>query len=78
MKLIPNWKRAYKMVSVQCQTVSIAVLGGWQALGDDLQAAIPLWVVFTVAITLLVIGTIGRLVQQKGVSDGVDNQAKGR
>lgn len=68
MKLIPNWKKWYRMISIQCQTVAIAVIGGWQALDPDMKAVIPFWVVMTVAISVLVLGIIGRLVQQDSVS----------
>ena len=68
MKLIPNWKKFYRMTSIQCQTVAGAALGGWQALDPDWKATIPFWVVLTVAISVLVLGIVGRLVQQDSVS----------
>lgn len=68
MKLIPNAKKWYRMISVQCQGVAIAALGSWQALDPDWKAAIPFWVVMTVAISVLVLGIFGRLVQQDSVS----------
>jgi hypothetical protein len=38
VKLIPNWRHAWRMFSVQAQTGAVAVLGAWQALPDDLRA----------------------------------------
>lgn len=67
MKLIPNWRRAWRMVSVQCQATAIAVLGGWQSLEPELKAHIPAWAVLTLAVGLLVAGIVGRLVQQDSV-----------
>lgn len=64
MKLIPNWRRAWRMFSVQAQALALAVLGGWQAMPDDLRAVVPASVVFGVAMVLLVAGIVGRLIDQ--------------
>ena len=63
-KLIPNWRRAWRMFSVQAQAAAIAILGGWQALGPDLQAKVPSQIVYGLVVTLLVLGIVGRLVVQ--------------
>lgn len=64
MRLIPNWRRAWRMFSVQAQALAFAVLGGWQAMPDELRAAVPAWAVLAVAMVLLVAGIVGRLIQQ--------------
>lgn len=69
MKLIPNWRRAWRMFSVQAQALAIAVLGGWQAMPDELRAVVPAWAVLTVAMVLLVAGIVGRLIQQPKTQD---------
>lgn len=63
-RLIPNWRRAWRMLSVQAQAAALAVIGGWQALPDDMRAAVPQWAVFALAMALLVAGIAGRLIDQ--------------
>lgn len=67
--LIPNWRRAWRMFSVQAQALAMAVLGGWQALPDDLRASIPPWAVVTIATGLLLAGIVGRLIDQPKVRE---------
>lgn len=64
MKLIEGWKRAYRMFSVQAMLVAGALLATWTALPEDLKAAFPGWVDNVAAISILVLGVIGRLVDQ--------------
>lgn len=63
-RLIPNWRRAWRMLSVQAQAAALAVIGGWQALPDDMRAAVPQSAVYGLAMGLLVAGIIGRLIDQ--------------
>ena len=64
VRLIPNWRRAWRMLSIQAQTAALAVIGGWQAMPDDMRAVIPAGVVFSIAMGLLVAGIVGRLIDQ--------------
>lgn len=64
MKLIPNWRRAWRMFSVQAQAAGIAAIAGWQALPDDLRALVPQPLAIGLAVALLVLGIIGRLIDQ--------------
>jgi hypothetical protein len=71
-RLIPNWKRAWRMFSVQAQAGALAVLGAWQAVPEDLKAAIPAPYVYGLAMALLVLGIVGRLVDQPKVKEPSD------
>ena len=53
-KLIPNWRQAWRMFSVQAQASSVAILGAWQALPDDLRGKVPEPVVLGIVGALLV------------------------
>lgn len=64
MKVIPNWRRAWRMFSVQAQAGAVAILGGYQALPDDLRAKLPPELVYGLTIAILVLGILGRLVDQ--------------
>jgi hypothetical protein len=64
MKLIPNWKRSYRMFSVQAMALAAAISGAWPVVPDDLKAMLPPHLVHIVAVVLLVAGIAGRLVDQ--------------
>jgi len=68
MKIIPEWRKAHRMLSVQCMTLASSLLVTWEVLPNDLKASIPQpWVRYG-AIALLVLGVVGRLVKQPSVS----------
>lgn len=67
MRLIPNWRRAWRMFSVQAMTAATAVLGAWQAFPPDLKASLPEGWVHASAMALLVLGIVGRLIDQPAV-----------
>jgi hypothetical protein len=67
--LIPNWRRAWRMFSVQAQALALAVIGGWQAMPDDLRTVVPPEAVFGLAMVLLVAGIVGRLIDQPKVRE---------
>lgn len=67
IELIPEWRRALRMLSVQANTINAAGLTAWATMGD-LREKIPVELVVAFAVTMLVLGTIGRLVKQSGVS----------
>jgi hypothetical protein len=70
LKLIPNWRNALRMFSVQANTANVAMLASWASLPARIQDAIPTGAVIALAITLLVLGTIGRLIAQPAVQAG--------
>ena len=68
MKLISNWRKAWRMFSVQVPAVNIAFLSTWAALPDKFQDAIPLPWAIGIAVVLMVLGVAGRLIDQPKVS----------
>lgn len=46
-----------------------SILGSWSLVPEDLKQNLPQNVVIGVAITLLVLGVIGRLIKQDSVND---------
>lgn len=64
MRLVSDWKRAWRWFSVQAMIASAALLGAWSVLPADLKAVLPDVVVRLTAIFLLGLGVAGRLVQQ--------------
>jgi hypothetical protein len=69
MKLITEWKRAYRMVSVQSMALAAAIQGTWPLIPDDMKASIPHNVVHWVSLALLGFGIAGRLVVQPKVKE---------
>ena len=68
MKLIPEWRKAWRMVSVQAMTLAATIQGEWVALPPDLISQVPPGVVRGVTLALLGLGIVGRLVKQDKVS----------
>ena len=67
MKFIANWKKAWRMLSVQAMALAGAVQGAWMFIPDEMRSSIPANVVQGVTIALLVLGVVGRLVDQPKV-----------
>jgi hypothetical protein len=67
--LIPEWRRAWRMFSVQAMTGAAALLGAWEVVPADLKAQLPPGLVHGVSIALLVLGIAGRLVTQPKVRE---------
>ncbi len=68
MKLIPEWRKAWRMVSMQAMVIAQAGLGAWVAMPDDLREHVPVSGVIAFACTMLGIGIVGRVVKQDKVS----------
>lgn len=64
MNLIPNWRRAWRMFSVQSMALAAAIQGTWPLLPDDLKATLPTTLVHWVSVGLLLAGIAGRLIDQ--------------
>ena len=64
MKLIPNAREAWRLFSVQAMAAVVAIEGAWLALPPDLKSRVPESWVDAVTMALLVLGIVGRLVDQ--------------
>ena len=72
MRMIPQWRHAWRMFSVQAMALATAVQGAWVAMPPDLRSSLEVeWVQWT-SIALLVAGIVGRLVDQ-GIESGRDH-----
>lgn len=67
MKLIANWRKAYRMLSIQAMAFATAIQGAWMFIPEDMKATIPPTVVQWVTMGLLAFGIVGRLVDQPKV-----------
>lgn len=66
--LIPEWKKCLRMFSVQAMGVAGAIQAAWVFLPPEMVASIPADWVRAITIALLVLGIVGRLVEQPKVS----------
>jgi uncharacterized membrane protein (DUF4010 family) len=62
--LIENASQAWRMFSVQAMAVAAAIQVAWPALPDSVKAGLPPSVVTWVTCAVLVLGIIGRVIQQ--------------
>ncbi|AEC22270.1 hypothetical protein PT7_P034 (plasmid) [Pusillimonas sp. T7-7] len=69
MQLIHNWKKAFRMFSIQAMVLATAIQGAWAFIPPEMQASLPEVWVRVITIGLLVLGVIGRLVIQPKVSE---------
>lgn len=65
VKLVEDWRSAWKWFSVQAMGFSVVLLGAWEVLPSDLKATLPEDLVRLLAIGLLSLGIAGRVVDQK-------------
>ena len=76
MKLIPNAKKvALHSYSQNAQAAAVTLIGGYQLLPDKLQDALPVGAVMGLACVVLVLGWIGRLVQQPALHEPPKDEA---
>ncbi len=66
MKLVSDWKQAWKWISVNCMVIATAVQGAWMYIPDDMKAEVPHNIVHILTMLLLVLGLAGRLIKQGG------------
>lgn len=64
MNLIPNWRKAWRMFSVQAQSLALACIPAWQAVPEDIRTAVPRWLPLVLLGVILVGGIVGRLIDQ--------------
>jgi len=64
IKPVSNWRDAPRWLSVQAMALATALQGGWLALPEDMKARVPADWVDALTIAVLVLGVIGRIVDQ--------------
>ena len=65
MKLVPNARRVLlRSYSQRINLALLAGIGAYGALPDKLQDALPGWLVIGLAVGLLMLGIVGRLIEQ--------------
>lgn len=62
--LVPQWRQAWRWYSVNCPALAVALLGAWAALPEKLQDSFSPLQLKAFAITMIVLGIGGRLIDQ--------------
>jgi hypothetical protein len=68
MKLIPNWRKAWRMLSMQAMAAAAILQTAWETNPDAIRAVLPSAWVPWVTVALLLFGMAGRVVQQRKVT----------
>ena len=66
MKLVADWKDAWKWISVNCMVIATAIQGAWVYVPEDMRTSLPPNLVHFLTIGLLAVGVAGRLIKQGG------------
>lgn len=64
MKLVDDWKDAWKWISLNCMAIAGALQGAWVYVPEDMRAELPKNLVHGITLILLICGIAGRLIKQ--------------
>lgn len=64
-RLVEDWKRCHKWISINCMAIAASFQGAWLYIPDDLRHSIPQKLITFITISLLILGIVGRLINQK-------------
>ena len=64
MKLVDDWRDAWKWISTNCMVLAATIQGVWATLSEDMRASVPQGVIASITIAILVMGVAGRLIDQ--------------
>lgn len=67
MKLIPEWRKAWRMFSVQAQAIGVALCASYVQMYDQLKETIPPAWMAALTAGIFAIGIVGRVVKQDSV-----------
>jgi hypothetical protein len=69
LKLIENWRNAWKWFSIHAMVCAAAIQGAWLQVSDDMKAHIPSYLISGLTIALLILGIVGRVIKQGAEDD---------
>lgn len=68
IQLVADWRSARKWLSVKCMALAGALQGAWMYVPDEMKTSVPPGLVGKVTLGLLVLGLLGRLLQQEPIA----------
>ena len=69
MKLIHEWKKAYRLQSVQAMSLLLAIQAAWPQIPDDIKAELPAHLMHWISVAMLIAGIVLRVVQQPSLTE---------
>jgi peptidoglycan/LPS O-acetylase OafA/YrhL len=73
---VKNPRRVLRAVSFQAMSVASAIIGGWSAVPPEWQALVPSDVIMGLVLALLVVGIVGRFIDQGLQGPPADGNAR--
>jgi anti-sigma-K factor RskA len=73
MKLIPEWRSAWRWYSVQALAIIAALPIVWASLPPEWQAEVPSEWIKVMVVVVAIAGILGRVLQQPGVPGDAGN-----
>lgn len=64
LRLVDDWKSAWRWFSMHCMGLAVVVQGAWEFMPADLKGQLSDDWVRGIAAVLLVLGILGRLIKQ--------------
>lgn len=64
LRLVNDWRDWWKWYSTHATLFNVAMISAWRELPAEWQSSIPLSLVLTLAVIALVLGFVGRLIEQ--------------
>jgi hypothetical protein len=64
MKLIDEWKNAWKFLSVQIPALGATLTLAWASMPDDWKSATPKWAIMACVFLFFIAAIAGRFVKQ--------------
>lgn len=64
LELRPDWKHAWRWISMNCMTLALSIQGSWLAIPQDMRDKLPNHVASIATAVLLVLGILGSFVKQ--------------
>lgn len=69
MRLVSDWRRCWRWLSVHAMAYAIIVQSAWQVLDADMRGSLPAEWVRALTVGLLALGILGRIVDQTKPAD---------
>lgn len=64
LKLIDEWKSAWKWLSFNCMAAEAAATATWALLDNDLKQSLPHWMLTAITMSLMGLGIFGRITKK--------------
>ena len=65
MKLVEDWKQAWRWISVNCMVLASVLQGAWLYVPEDLRQSLPHGIVHILTIAILALGVVGKEKREK-------------